>query len=333
MQSTDALKAEPLDSQRWYRRLLAVPELGAATAVVLAFLFFTLLNRQMADPGTFIRILTQTAYMGFAAYGMCYLMIAGELDLSTGAMAGLAAAVTAILVVDVGWTEWQAMIAALTVAVAAGLVTSTIVLKIRMPSFFATLGMSFVITGCTVVLLQGRWVYVSGKIPILAALGTPSTFFGVPWNFVLYLGLVLVGDFLMRRSRLGPILSATGGNRRAAEVSGINTALVKTLCFVLISICSAFAGMLVMNVGVAADPEIGNGWPLWIIAIAIIGGCSFSGGVGSILGGMLGTILIMIIRIGLAAANVQTNAQGVVVGVILVAAAILDVLRRRAKQY
>ena len=72
---------------------------------------------------------------------------------------------------------------------------------------------------------------------------------------------------------------------------------------------------------------------MWIIAIAIIGGCSFSGGVGSIIGGMLGTILIMIIRIGLAAAHIQTNAQGVVVGVILVAAAILDVVRRRTKHY
>ena len=251
MQSTETLQAERVARTRWYRKLLAVPELGAATAIVLAFLLFALLDRSMADPGTVVRILTQTAYMGFAAYGMCYLMIAGELDLSTGAMAGLAAAVTAVLVVDVGWTEWQAMFVALAVAMAASLVTSFIVLKIGMPSFFATLGMSFVITGCTVVILQGRWVYVAGaKFLILAALGSPSTLFGVPWNFVLYLGLVLAGDFLMRRSRLGPILSATGGNRRAAEVSGINTTLVKTLCFMLISVCSAFAGLLVMNVGV-----------------------------------------------------------------------------------
>jgi len=221
----------------------------------------------------------------------------------------------------------------LLLAVAGGLLNSLIVLKIGMPSFFATLGTSFVITGCTVVLLQGRWVYVAGQLPLLAGLGSPSPVWGIPWNFMLYLALVLLGDLLIRRSRLGPILSATGDNRRAADVSGINTTLVKTLCFVFIGVCSAFAGMLVMNVGTAADPEIGTGWQLWIIAIAVIGGCSFSGGVGSIIGGMLGTILIMIIRIGLAAANVQTNAQGVVVGAILVAAAILDVLRRRVQRY
>ena len=315
------------------RRLVAVPELGITVAVVLAFLLFAFLDRSMLTPGTLIRILTQTAYIGFAAYGMNYLMIAGEIDLSTGAMAGLGAAVTAVLVVDRGWAEWQAIAAALLVAVAGGLLNSLIVLKIGMPSFFATLGTSFVITGCTVVLLQGRWVYVAGKMPLLAGLGGPSPLWGIPWNFMLYLALILLGDLLIRRSRLGPILSATGDNRRAADVSGINTALVKTLCFVFIGICSAFAGMLVMNVGTAADPEIGTGWQLWIIAIAVIGGCSFNGGVGSIIGGMLGTILIMIIRIGLAAANVQTNAQGVVVGAILVAAAILDVLRRRVQRY
>lgn len=337
MQSDELLKTAPSPTAPptpgWFRRLLTIPELGAAAAIVLAFLFFAAIDRTMADPGTFVRILTQTAFMGFAAYGMSYLMIAGEIDLSTGAIAGLGAAVTAILVADVGLPEWQALIAALIVAIAAGLLNSFIVLKIGMPSFFATLGTSFVITGCTVVLLQGRWVYILDKVPVLAALGSPSPFFDLPWMFLLYLVLVLVGDFLMRRSKLGAVLSATGGNRRAADVSGINTTLVKTLCFIFIAICSAFAGLMVMNIGLAADPDIGTGWQLWIIAIAIIGGCSFSGGVGSIIGGMLGTILIMIIRIGLAAANIQTNAQGVVVGAILVTAAVLDVLRRRVKRY
>ena len=78
MQSTDTLKVEPFAGRRWYRQILAVPELGAVVAIVLAFTFFALLDNSMTDPGTFVRILTQTAYMGFAAYGMCYLMIAGR---------------------------------------------------------------------------------------------------------------------------------------------------------------------------------------------------------------------------------------------------------------
>jgi ribose/xylose/arabinose/galactoside ABC-type transport system permease subunit len=137
----------------------------------------------------------------------------------------------------------------------------------------------------------------------------------------------------MRRSKLGPIVSATGGNKRAAQVSGINTNLVKTLCFIFVSVCSAIAGLFVMSATLAADQAVGLGWQLWVIAIAIIGGASFSGGVGTILGSFLGTILMMIIRTGLAAAEIKTNAQGVVVGAILVAAAVLDVVRSRMKRY
>ena len=95
----------------------------------------------------------------------------------------------------------------------------------------------------------------------------------------------------------------------------------------------SIAGLFVMSATLAADQAVGLGWQLWVIAIAIIGGASFSGGVGTILGSFLGTILMMIIRTGLAAAEIQTNAQGVVVGAILVAAAVLDVVRRRMKRY
>jgi ribose/xylose/arabinose/galactoside ABC-type transport system permease subunit len=144
---------------------------------------------------------------------------------------------------------------------------------------------------------------------------------------------VIAGDFLVRRSRIGAILSATGGNRRAADVAGINTRLVKTACFVLVSVCAAFGGLLVMNAAVSADPQIGDGWQLWVVAIAVIGGSSFSGGLGTILGAFLGVLLIQVIRLGLGAAQIKTNAQGIVVGAILITSAILDVLRRRTKQY
>ena len=333
MQASKPIEARSRGLQGLGRRVLNIPELGAGVAVVVFFLLFTIIDKSMASPAGIVLLLTQAAYMGFAAYGMSYLMLAGEIDLSTGAVAGLAAAVAASLISGAGWPEWAALLAALLAAVMVGLLNSFIVLKIGMPSFFATLGTYFVVYGLSQVILQSRWIYVLDTVPFLAKLGQPSPFFGVPWTFVVFLVAVLLGDFAIRRTRLGPILSATGGNRRAAEVSGINTTFVKMFCFVLVSVCAAIAGLFVMNASLAADPEIGNGWQLWVVAIAVIGGSSFSGGVGSIVGGLLGTLLINIIRLGLGAARIQTNAQGVVVGAILVAAAILDVVRRRVKQY
>ena len=93
--------------------------------------------------------------------------------------------------------------------------------------------------------------------------------------------------------------------------------MVKTLCFVFVALCCGMAGILVMAYSGTTDWQIGNGWFLWILAIVIIGGGSLQGGTGSVIGVLLGTALIQIIRMGLLNANVQTNAQGIVIGVVL----------------
>jgi len=287
----------------------------------------------MATPDGLILLFTQVSYIGFAAFGMSYLMLAGEIDLSTGAVAALAASVAAALITDLKQPEWVGLCGALLAAVLAGLLNSLVVLKIGVPSFFGTLGTYFVILGTMQSILKGRWILVEGKVPFLSSLASKSPFWGLPWIFIIFVTSVLIGDFLIRRSRLGAMLSATGGNRRASEISGINTTRVKMLCFVFVSVCAAIAGLFVMNAGISADAEIGDGWQLWVIAIAVIGGSSFSGGLGSVFGGFLGALLIQVIKLGLGAAQIKTNAQGIVIGAILIVSAILDVVRRKIKQY
>jgi ribose transport system permease protein len=301
--------------------------------VLVFFAAFTFANSSMAAPANLALMALQGSFLGLAAFGMSFLMIAGEIDLSSGATAGLAAAVAGLLLSTTGWPEWASYAAALVVAMCVGLLNSFVVLKIRMPSFFATLGTSFMVWGLAIWLLKGQWIYVGEMVPALKGLLAPSPVFGFAYIFLALLAAYLIGDLLMRTSRLGPILCAVGANRRAAEIVGINVTLVKTLCFVFVSLCCGIAGLLVIGYGGTTDASIGEGWLLWVIAIVIIGGGSLRGGVGSIIGVLLGTILIQIIRIGLANAGVQTNAQGIVVGAILIGAAALDVLRRRVVQY
>jgi ribose transport system permease protein len=319
--------------QSVFKRLLNIPEIGVLVAVVLFFLLFVLANPNMAAPANLVRMALQGSFIGLCAFGMSCLMIAGEIDLSSGATAGLAAAVAGILRVNHGWPEGAALAAALMVAVLVGLLNSFVVLKIRMPSFFATLGVSFLVFGLAIWLLQGTYIYVGDHIPFLSSLLAPTALFGLPAAFLFLLTAFVVGDLLIRTSRLGSMLTAVGGNRQAAAIVGINVPLVKTLCFVFVSFCCGMAGLLVMGYAGTADAAIGDGWLLWVVAIAIIGGGSLRGGVGSIIGALLGTILIQIIRMGLANARVQTNAQGIVIGAILLGAAVLDVMRRRSAQY
>ena len=315
------------------RRLLNVPELGVGVAIVVFFLLFTALNSSMAAPDNLVRILTLSSYIGIISLGMSLLMLAGEIDLSVGYMAGLAAAVCAALVAQVGWPEWASILAACGVAILLASLNSFMTLVVGMPSFFATMSTGFITYGFTWLITQGQWVSILHKVPFLYSFTVPTPLFGLQGSVLLFIGLAIVGDFLVRRSKLGPMLSATGGNRRAADVSGINTARVKMLCFMLVSLLAAVAGTLVMTTGTSSDVALGADWMLWVIAIAIIGGASFSGGVGSVLGAFLGTILITVIKLGLAAAHIQTNAQSIVVGLVLIAASLIDVARRRVKKY
>jgi len=331
-------QAKPAVSASGYRPplhkvLLSIPEIGVVVAVVVFFVAFTLADKSMASPENLQRMALQGSMVGLAAFGMSYLIIVGEIDLSAGVTAGLAAAIFGLCRANLHWPEVMCVLAALVVAALVGLLNSFVVLKVKMPSFFATLGSNFLVLGLTTWLLQGAWIYIGDIIPGLSTLVKPSPIFGLPWVFVFLLPAYVVGDLLIRFSKIGPILTATGGNRQAAEIVGINVPLVKALCFVFVSVCAGMAGLVTGAYGGTTDTALGSDWMLWIIAIAIIGGGSLRGGVGSIIGALLGAALVSTIRLGMANARVYSNAQGIVIGAVLIGAAILDVIRRRTAQY
>ena len=166
-----------------YKRVLSISEIGVLVAVLVFFGAFTLANNTMAAPANLALMALQGSFLGLAAFGMSFLMIAGEIDLSSGATAGLAAAVAGLLLANGGWPEWASYAAALAVAMGVGLFNSFVVLKIRMPSFFATLGSSFMVWGLAIWLLKGQWIYVGEMIPLLKNVLTPSPLFSLSYAF------------------------------------------------------------------------------------------------------------------------------------------------------
>jgi ribose transport system permease protein len=316
-----------------YKRLLNIQEIGVLIGVAVFFTVFVLIDKNMGQIGNLQLMSLEGSLIGLAAFGMSFLMVAGEIDLSAGATAGLAAVVAGMLRAYLGWPELACIASAVAVGALVGLFNSLIVLRFGMPAFFATLGASFLLSGLSIWLVQGTWIYTRDMTPLLLSVMAPSPIFGLPWLFIVLLPTYIIGDLLMRFTVLGPILMSVGGNRQAAAIVGINVPLVKILCFMFVGVCAALAGLAVMGYAGTADPTIGIDWMLWIIAIAIIGGGSLRGGVGSIIGAFLGTCLVEIIRTGLFDAHVQTNAQGIVIGGVLIGAAILDAVRRKSAQY
>jgi ribose transport system permease protein len=144
--------------------------------------------------------------------------------------------------------------------------------------------------------------------------------------------VVILGDFCLRKTVFGRKAMATGGNAEVARIAGISTNAVKINCYVLTGALAALAGMLQMTRLNTGDPGIGNGWELEVIASVVIGGVSLFGGAGTVVGVFLGVIIMQVVRSGLVVSGVNTHWQTVAVGVIMIAAVGVDLLRRRTKK-
>jgi ribose transport system permease protein len=210
----------------------------------------------------------------------------------------------------------------------AGLINGLMTVKVGLPAFIATLSMLFVARGVNYVITEGYPVYPLP--PAVEELGAARPL-GLSWAFVIFIALVIIGDFVLRRTILGSMVTATGGNKQAAQVAGINTDRVKISAFILTGTLAALSGILVMASIKTGEPQIGVAWELDVIASVIIGGTSLFGGVGTVLGTLLGAILMQVVRSGLVIVGVSAYWQNVAIGVLLVAAAAVDAVRRRTR--
>jgi ribose transport system permease protein len=166
--------------------------------------------------------------------------------------------------------------------------------------------------------------------PSIKEFGAADTL-GTSWSFLIFLLLVVAGDFTMRWTVFGRKIYATGGNQEVARLAGINTTWIKISCFIITGILAALGGILLMariNVG---QPEIGVGWELEVITAVVISGVSLFGGAGTVGGTLLGLAIMQIMRSGLVMTGINTHWQTVAVGAIMIAAVGIDLLRRRAK--
>jgi len=321
------------------RNLAGMQEFAIIIAFFVALAFFYWRNDAMLLPATVNSILRTMAFPGLIAMGLVQLMIAGEIDLSTGAMMSLSAVFCAKLIRDVfvpaGMSDPNAVVLAVVCSLGAallvGLVNSVLVVKIGVPAVIATIGMQFVVRGISYSFTNGLPIYPLP--PEVAIIGSWRPL-GISFTFFLMVGLGVVVHILLSRTRWGAALFATGGNKVAAEVCGINTGRVKTICFVLTSLLAGMAGMLTMSQlpQTPGDPIIGRFLDLDVLAGVVVGGVSLFGGRGSAIGTFFGVLFIQMVRSGIVVAHFNSFLQQPVLGFMLVLGASVDVIRhfRRA---
>ncbi len=220
------------------------------------------------------------------------------------------------------------VLAGLGAAVIVGLTNAFFTVKVGVPAVITTIATQFIVRGVSYSFTNGPPIYPLPKEVGIIGSWRPL---GISFTFFLAIGVMIVVQILLSRTRWGSSLFATGGNKLAAQVCGINTDRVKTICFVLTSVLAGMAGLLTMSQLplTPGDPIIGRNLELDVLAGIIIGGVSFYGGRGSAIGAFVGVLFIQLVRSGLVIGHFDSFLQMPVLGALLVLAAVVDVLRHR----
>ncbi|MBN1317762.1 MAG: ABC transporter permease, partial [Anaerolineales bacterium] len=320
--------AEQIAAIGGLRKWLRVPELGILSVLVGLTLIFGAFKPVFLEPATFATLLRAGAYMTIISVGWTFLLVAGEIDLSVGAAAGFSAAVCALLMSMYGWPILPSVLAGLLVGAVVGLTNGLVSVKIGVPAFITTLAMAFILQGFSLLVTKGYPVY---PLPdAFNAFGSANPG-GVSWAFWIAVALVILGSLTLRRTIWGARASATGGNKLAARVAGINTDRVKIVCFMLVGILSALAGILAMARANRGEVTLGANWNLDVIAGVALGGGSLSGGLGTVIGAFIGVVTMQILRAGVVMTGLNYFWQSVAVGVVMLLAVAVDSMGKRRR--
>ena len=288
---------------------------------VALFLFFaiTLRDSGFTTPNNLLNIARQTAIIATMAVAMTFVIAAGQIDLSVGAIAGLASVTTALTIARFGPVAGVA--AGLLTGFVVGAVNGLLVTRLLIPSFLVTLGMMGVARG------SAMWVTDTAPVPILnerynAIFGSGSIG-PVPLLLIWIIIVTAIGVVVLRKTTYGRQVLATGGNERAARFTGIDTRRIGFLVLTVSGVVAALAGMLYAGRLQSGRFQWGEGDELSVIAAVVLGGTSLFGGSGSVLGSVLGALLIGVVNNGLILMGLESSQQIIIRGGIIIVAVAL----------
>jgi ribose transport system permease protein len=280
---------------------------------------------QFLNPQTLIQLAGDTATLFVLAAGVSFTIMLGGIDLSIQSMASLASVLIALTIGRIGYGSF---IVAIAVGVLSGWAGGMAHVKLKIPSFIATLAVGGVLAGIALVISHERSITLS-EDERAYLWWTTGDYFGVPREVMIAALLLAFGDVLQRRTRFGRYSAAIGAGEAAAYASGVKVDRQKVIAFILSSAFAAFVGVMLAGRMMSGSPTLANEQLLPAIAAVVVGGTAITGGVGSIWRTLIGALIIGVIRAGMTFVGVNIFAQQIVFGAVLVLAVAITIDRSK----
>lgn len=301
---------------------------GILLSLVMLCVIFSFLNPRFMSVVNFMNILQQVAVVAIAAFGMTWVILLGEIDLSVGSIIAVAGMVGAqCFAFGLGFAP--ALVVTLLAGALMGMLNGVLTAKLLLPSFIVTVATMGIYRGMVSLPTNGAPAMIEN--PTWTAIGTES-FLGLPIIIWVVAVLFLVNHILLSKTSFGRRAYLTGGNREAAVYSGIKVDRLKITIFMISGVMAAISGVLLSSRLFSAQTNAGMSYELDAIAAAVLGGTSLAGGVGTMVGTLIGALIIGVMNNGMNMLSVPYFYQLIVKGLVILIAVWLDVRAKQAKR-
>jgi len=311
-----------------YHRLLAF------SGLLVLMVVFSLASPNFLQTANVLAILQATSVNGVLAIAATLVIITGGIDLSVGTLMTFCAVIAGVILTFLGLPLPLGVIGAILAGTLSGLISGTVIAKLKVPPFIATLGMMLILKGLSLVISGTRPIYFNdtpgfNQIALGSVVGQVLPALPVPNGVMILFLVAIVISFVLGKTALGRYTFALGSNEEAVRLSGVNVDRWKIAVYGLAGSVVGIAGILIASRLNSAQPALGQGYELDAIAAVVIGGTSLSGGRGTVLGTLIGALIISVLANGLRILSVAQEWQTVVTGAIIILAVYVDILRRR----
>ncbi len=315
-------------------RQKAIQKLMAPAALVILYVFFGLFGRNFFSYATFVNIIDASYYIGFISIGVTFVIISGGIDLSVGTVMMAASIIGGTAYKTWGLSMELSLILIIVVAILFGIFNGLMVSRIGMPPFIVTLGTMMISMGVGSIVSNVRSATfptrseADGWFKGIFKLITEDNL-SIPTGALVLLAVVIVSHIILNKTKMGRYIFAIGSNKEAARLSGVNVRKWEMMAYVVAGTYAGIGGIAFAATYTTVMPAQGQGFELYAIAGAVIGGTSLSGGIGSVWGTLIGVFIMSVLSTGLPSMDLQAHYQTFFTGVVVIGAVLLDMYRTK----